>query len=202
MSKNFYISDLHLFHKNVTMEGTNFDERPYVSLEDMHVDLVKNWNSVVTNEDHVYILGDLSWLENENSIQLISVLKGNKHLILGNHDRVRDLRFKQLFIEITNYKELNDNCNGKTYKLILFHYPIAFWNYQHHFSDENGNINIKNIHLYGHLHNTKEETYYQEFLEKLNKEYNIKCIAKNIGCMMPYMNFTPQTLQNILEKGE
>ena len=30
---NYYISDLHLFHKNVTDEGFNFDGRPFKTLE-------------------------------------------------------------------------------------------------------------------------------------------------------------------------
>lgn len=33
---NYYISDLHLFHKNVTREGKDFDDRPFDNLEEMH----------------------------------------------------------------------------------------------------------------------------------------------------------------------
>ena len=33
---NYYISDLHLFHKNVTGEGSNFDNRPFKTLDEMH----------------------------------------------------------------------------------------------------------------------------------------------------------------------
>ena len=29
---NYYISDMHFFHKNVTKEGNNFDKRPFNSL--------------------------------------------------------------------------------------------------------------------------------------------------------------------------
>lgn len=32
---NYYISDLHLFHKNVTREGKAFNNRPFDNLEDM-----------------------------------------------------------------------------------------------------------------------------------------------------------------------
>lgn len=27
---NYYISDMHFFHKNVTKEGNNFDKRPFI----------------------------------------------------------------------------------------------------------------------------------------------------------------------------
>ena len=33
MPMNFYISDLHLFHKNVTRAGKDFDDRPFDNLE-------------------------------------------------------------------------------------------------------------------------------------------------------------------------
>ena len=33
---NYYISDMHFFHKNVTKEGNNFDNRPFNSLAEMH----------------------------------------------------------------------------------------------------------------------------------------------------------------------
>ena len=115
---NYYISDLHFSHKNVTNEGSNFDNRPFATLEEMHSVIKENWNNVVTNADHVYILGDLAWKENEDMISFISTLKGNKHLILGNHDKCTDQRYKQLFVEICNYKEINDKANGRNTELL------------------------------------------------------------------------------------
>ena len=53
---NYYISDLHLFHKNVTGEGSNFDNRPFATLEEMHRIIKENWNKTVTNGDTVFIL--------------------------------------------------------------------------------------------------------------------------------------------------
>jgi len=32
---NYFISDLLLFHKNVTDEGSNFDNRPFATLEEI-----------------------------------------------------------------------------------------------------------------------------------------------------------------------
>ena len=57
---NYYISDMHFFHKNVTKEGNNFDNRPFNSLAEMHQYMKEKWNSKITNGDAVYILGDLS----------------------------------------------------------------------------------------------------------------------------------------------
>ena len=194
---NYYISDLHLFHKNVTGEGTNFDNRPFATMEEMHETIKENWNSRVTGSDHVYILGDMCWKHNESSISLVSQLKGVKHLILGNHDDAKDQRYRQLFNEIVPYKELTDAIDGKQYGVVLSHFPIAFWNHQHT-NTKDGNEHRKwAIQLYGHVHNSVEERIFQMFIKSLNVTWNIKCEAYNVGCMMRYMNYTPRSLKEI-----
>lgn len=199
---NYYISDLHLFHKNVTDEGKNFDNRPFKTLEEMHTKIKENWNSVVTNADHVYILGDLAWKHNDEAIQLVSILRGNKHLVLGNHDRIADQRYRQLFNEIVSYKEIKDRINGKEYHIVMSHFPIAFWNHQHHYRRDGVEHAVWAVQLYGHVHSSVEEDIFQEFIKKLNTQHNIKCVAKNVGCMMSYMNYTPRTLEEILKLEE
>ena len=183
---NYYISDVHLFHKNVTSEGSNFDNRPFKTLEEMHETIKTNWN--------------LAWKENEDVISFVSKLKGNKHLIIGNHDRVKDQRYKQLFVEVCDYKEVKDNINGKEYNVVLSHYPLAFWNHQHHYRRDGEEYKVWSIQLYGHVHNSNEETIFQDFIKSLNEKYDIKCITKNVGCMMDYMNYTPRTLTGTIGK--
>ena len=103
---NYYISDLHFFCKSELRNGY-FKERPFDTLEEMHETIKRNWNSTITNADHVYILGDNSKRGfNDNLVTLMSQLKGNLHLIRGNHDDVSDLRMKKLFSEICDYKEI------------------------------------------------------------------------------------------------
>ena len=55
----YYISDLHLFHTNVTKEGRNYDDRPFETMDEMLKTIHDNWNARVTNGDTVYILGDI-----------------------------------------------------------------------------------------------------------------------------------------------
>ena len=185
----------------MTNEGSNFDNRPFDTLEEMHKVIKENWNSKITNADHVYILGDLAWKENEDAIKLVSTLRGNKHLILGNHDKATDQRYKQLFVEIANYKEAKDMIDGKEHHVVMSHFPLAFWNHQHHYRRDGKEHKVWSVHLYGHVHNSMEEDYYQEHIKKLNSEYEIKCVAKNVGCML--WNYTPVTLKEILgSKGE
>lgn len=193
---NFYISDLHLGHKNVTAEGTNFDGRPYANLAEMHEDIKRRWNKRVTNADTVYILGDAVWNVNDETIALMAQLRGHKVLVCGNHDQFRDYRYARLFDEICDYKEMSDNIHGINHQLILSHYPILMWKKMQHGW----------IHLYGHCHNTYDYEFYHKALLDLNAWYAVRdgdkhkdFLAVNVGAMMPYMDYTPRTLSEIID---
>ena len=195
---NYYISDLHLFHKNVTMEGSNFNNSHFKTLDEMHETILKNWNNVVHNNDDVYLLGDILWKESDEAIALVSQLCGRLHAVRGNHCQFKDSRYKRLFCEICDYKEVSDNIHGRNYNVVLSHYPIMFWKKMRRFNND-GNVNKQfYIHLYGHVHNSIEYNLYQQFLDYVNDNYHYGALAFNVGCMMPYMNYTPRTLEEIL----
>lgn len=193
---NYYISDLHFFCKSELRNGY-FKERPFDTLEEMHETIKRNWNSTITNADHVYILGDNSKRGfNDNLVALMSQLKGNLHLIRGNHDDVADLRMKKLFAEICDYKEISDSFDGKSYKLVLSHYPIYAWHGQ----------NRGTILLHGHCHDNFDNALFQKAIKELNEAYRerdgdkyVEFKAINVGCMLPYIDYCPRTLKEILE---
>lgn len=195
---NYYISDLHIGCVN------KFDNR---TLETDKV-LIENWNKTVTNADTVYILGDVARFgnnkDNSYACSVISQLKGkNKILIIGNHDAegIKDPRVSQLFTEITTYKEITDNFNGLNHKLILSHYPIYSWNGAYK----------DTILLYGHMHGNFDDKLYQKALKELRQEvktineleetikFKKEPYAYNVGAMLPYINYTPRTLKEIME---
>lgn len=192
---NYYISDLHLFCKSQTASGVNYDGRPYQTIDEMHQDIIEKWNKKITNGDTVYILGDISIRgKKEDLIALVARLKGRKVLVKGNHDDISDYRYKQLFSEICDYKEVSDSFEGKTYKLVLCHYPILMWNGQHRGS----------ILLYGHTHRSEEEKFFQQCIAYLNENSVIShrgeqpAYAINVGCMHSYMNYEPRSLKELL----
>lgn len=190
--RKLYISDLHLFHKNVTKSGKNFDNRPYQTIEEMNVDLLKRWNENVTNADHVYILGDLIWKFNsenqEEAMRLLRAMHGNLHLILGNHDRTNSAIFKSRFEEIIPYKRVDDVLHGQPKTVVLSHYYMPF--YDRHF--------YGGILLHGHSHNSEESNMERKITEYLNTN-GFPAQIYNVGCMYPYMDYAPKTLNQIVD---
>lgn len=195
----YFISDLHLFHEKCLI----FDHRPFKNTEEMHNAIVSNWNNRITNADTVYILGDISMRgSNIELIKLVSSLKGHKVLIKGNHDNISDYRYQKLFEEITDYKVINTTLpieeNSKQrnqVKVVLCHFPILMWINQHR----------GYIHLYGHVHNSVEEVIFQNAVTSLNddilsdrRNLDIEVKAYNVGCMMPWINYIPRTLEEII----
>ncbi len=61
------------------------DHKEVVRLHDNMI--IDRWNSVVKNDDIVWVLGDFSFYDKEKSKELLSRLKGIKKIVLGNHDR-------------------------------------------------------------------------------------------------------------------
>lgn len=196
---NYYIADLHLFCKSQTKAGANYDGRPFETVEEMNQHFLERWNVKVTNADTVYILGDISLRGRNNAlIGFVSQLRGRKVLIKGNHDSVDDYRYRQLFAEITDYKEICDTFGGKSYKLVLCHYPILMWNGQHRGT----------MLLYGHTHNGAEETYFQKCISGMNASEELSLrrhggehiVAINVGASLPWMDYEPRTLKEILAR--
>lgn len=191
---NFFISDLHFGCQN-KFEGRTLAHDQLI---------IDNWNKVVTNSDNVYVLGDIGRIgsnkENEYLCRCISVLKGKKTCVLGNHDAgLKDARLRQLFVEICDRKEITDNYNGHSHKLLLLHSPELFWANQHKGS----------IMLYGHLHMSDEWEVYKQCLNTVNTFFVGKTMkgytdcpqarAYNCGAMLPYINYQPKTLKEIIE---
>lgn len=182
MGKVFFISDLHFGHKNILA----FDNRGFPDVESHDEELIRRWNEQVGIDDDVWILGDISWHNATKTIEIFNRLNGIKHLCKGNHDwkLLRNKQVQELFVEICDYKEINlDNGKG----IVLCHYPIPCYN--NHFYGW--------YHLYGHVHNSFEWNMMERNQYEMTALYDKKCKMYNVGCMMPYMKYAPQTLEDI-----
>ena len=177
----YYISDLHIGHKNAIA----FDKRPFFDLKDMLETIITNWNNAVKPTDEVYILGDFFW-DNDEAPDILSRLNGKKYLIKGNHDRLNS-QMKSYFEWVKDYDEIKDNGRH----VVLCHYPIAHWH----------NADYGYIHLYGHIHRGRDSRPFDGYKEQMQKR-NLPYKCYNVGCMLPYMNYTPRTLDEIMESNE
>lgn len=184
---NYYISDLHIGHKNVI----EFDGRPFTDENEMLEALVANWNARVRDKDTVYILGDFIWGKESGWADVVRRFRGKKVLVRGNHDpKTFTPETAARFAGIYDYLEITD----APYKVVLCHYPLLA--YVHDFS-------AKGVMVYGHVHNTAEKELVQNFRRqvwaRLEREENGPMgQLLHAGCMEEYMGYTPRTLAEII----
>lgn len=133
MNERWFTSDTHFWHKSIL----GFTDRPYSDVEEMNEALIADWNERITKSDIVYHLGDFSFGTRAQTEELIGRLKGQIHLIRGNHDQVLD-RFANRFTSYQDYKEIR--VDGR--KIVMMHYPIESWHGMHRGA----------WHLHGHSH--------------------------------------------------
>ena len=178
-NKVFYISDLHFGHANIL----RYDNRPFPTVEENTEEIVKRWNSVVKSEDTVYVLGDVSWYSYDKTKQIFDRLNGHKILIRGNHDKNT---FDGIFEKCYDYYELYYNSKVK---VVLSHYPIVAYNGAYRGV----------YHLYGHVHVTEDNNMINRYIKDWEAYYLKPLRMANVGCMMPWMDYTPRTLDEIVK---
>lgn len=113
----YFTADHHFGHNNVI----KYCNRPFHNIEEMDRVLMDNWNSIITDEDLVYHLGDFALMSQIKIAEYLDKLKGYKVLIKGNHDRLNAAN-KNRFLNI--YKELIMKFGDIT--ITMSHYPETF----------------------------------------------------------------------------
>ncbi len=109
----YFTSDFHFGHSNII----EYENRLFKNADVMDRDLIKEYNSIITNEDTVYILGDLSLKRSNHKEYLRNIvesMRGNKILILGNHDALKPFDYVDLgFKYVSTYLEIPIIQNNK-----------------------------------------------------------------------------------------
>jgi calcineurin-like phosphoesterase family protein len=82
--RTWYTADLHLGHERII----ELCDRPFSSVAEMNEAIIARWNERVEPGDTVWVLGDVALGPIEESLALVSRLKGHKILLGGNHDRL------------------------------------------------------------------------------------------------------------------
>lgn len=144
--------------------------------------MIASWNRKVTENDTVYILGDVSWHRKDKTAEILKQLNGKKILVKGNHDnRWLNTETKSLFDSIVDYAEIKIENNF----IVLSHYPIPFFN-KHHYGS---------YMLYGHVHNSHEWNMVESYKREM-QQLDISCNMYNVGCML--WNYEPVSLEEII----
>lgn len=170
---------MHFGHKNCLA----FDDRPFKAIEEHDQALIDNWNSVVSDEDTVYVLGDMFWCKATPAIEIMKQLKGHKVLIKGNHDRIHDNKFAKCFDYIKDREEVIDGDKH----IVLDHYPTPY--FKNHFHGW--------TLLYGHVHTGFEWNMAKHDKYLMEELYSKPCEMYNVGAMV--IGYTPRTFDEIME---
>lgn len=150
MSEIFLTADCHFNHENIIIYEK--DSRPFNTVEEMNEAIINNWNSVVGEEDDVYVLGDFFMGKTTDIEPILRRLKGKIHLIRGNHDNPNRRKIYEAHgIDIHDIFYINKS--GKF--LILCHFPIASDEFVNMIREDNG----ETIVCYGHIHSKAPKGY-------------------------------------------
>lgn len=131
----WFTSDQHFGHRNII----EYCNRPWKDIHEMNQGIIDNWNSVVSTEDTIFVVGDVFLCSPGQAKEIISQLNGKKILIRGNHDRsietMKGVGFAEVYSKLTI--QLQDGRQA-----LLSHKPIT-WN---QFRNE------ANLLIHGHHH--------------------------------------------------
>lgn len=153
--KIFAASDHHFMHRNI-IKYTNrpFDYNDPNCVRDCAKTMILKHNEIVSDDDIVLIIGDLSAsLKGRTDLlkQIIGKMNGNKILLRGNHDHLSDEFYKDAgFLSVIGHIYIEP--------YFICHYPCLETNYnkkpEKNYISILKNLNIKTI-IHGHIHNKK-----------------------------------------------
>ena len=129
----YFTSDTHFGDTRVL----RLDRRPFPNMVAHDAALIESWNKIVGPDDDVWHLGDFMSARAGDCSELLSRLKGRKHLIIGNNDPGTTTTATG-WASVQHYAEIR--ADG--HHLILCHYAFRTWN----------QMGKKSINLHGHSH--------------------------------------------------
>lgn len=142
MDRIYITADLHIGHNKPFL----YEPRGFTSIYDHDQALIKNWNEIITDEDDVYILGDVMLNDINYDVKIFNQLCGIKHIIKGNHDTSNKiLRYHDLrgVVEVRDIITLEHNW----YHFYMSHYPTITSS-----NDVIKPLDCRVINLCGHVH--------------------------------------------------
>lgn len=134
----FFTADTHYNHGSIIKHCN----RPFSDVDDMNANLIAYWNITVGRKDTVYVLGDFGFATRDgwDLEEVFKLLKGHKHLIVGNHDEKNPKVLKLPWESMSPLATIRDNGM----RAVACHYPLETWK----------NASGGHLMLHGHSHGT------------------------------------------------
>jgi calcineurin-like phosphoesterase family protein len=172
----FFTSDQHFDHAKII----KYCKRPFSNVDEMDSTMIRNWNSVVTDNDIVYQIGDFTL--GENYERYLNSLNGNIVFVVPvfHHDKKWIERYYALEKTVDYVQKVNIASSLHLIEvggifIHMCHYPVLVWDRKHY-----GSWN-----LYGHVH---------------NKDFVLPGFSYNVG--VDHNNFTPVSFTQVKTKME
>ena len=158
----YFTSDTHFNHDREFIYGP----RGFSSAEEMNKTIINNWNSIVTNDDDIYVVGDFFLGTDITYVEsTLKRLNGKIHLIIGNHDTPAKLDIYERFSNIVEIVWATQiKYNGRLF--YVSHYPTLT-------ADLNSDPKRAVFNLFGHTHSK------DKFFEDRPYMYNVAVDAHN-----------------------
>lgn len=160
MNNIYFSSDNHFNHNQPFL----FGPRGFETIEEMNEAIINNFNSVVDNDDDLYLLGDIIMGELEPGIEWVKKLNGRIHIICGNHDTTNRIEAYKNLPNVVEICEVGTIIKYRKWTFYLTHFPLLVNNFEE---------KRKLWNLHGHTHSQ------DKFQFARNCAYNVACDAHN-----------------------
>lgn len=133
---------MHFNHKNIIKAdfGSHYRSQ-FSSIDEMNALIIHNWKAKISENDTVYVLGDIALGDPQKGAEIISSLPGKKILLMGNHDvpKIKIKKYSKTAPQDLEYLKYPIDLFEKVYPaseevslqydkytFILNHYPPGF----------------------------------------------------------------------------
>ena len=177
----YLASDLHLFHN----QSFIYEPRGFSSAQENVDTIMRNFHSVLTKDDELYILGDvLVGPNSDEGLSYLTELPCNLHLLWGNHDTDRRKVLLSTLPNVVETLGCGSMLKYGKWSFLLSHYPTITANYD----DYSKPLKMRVWNLYGHTHSNNKFEYMDKGLQSFNVAVDAhNCYPVSIEEIMNYI---------------
>lgn len=162
----YFTADTHFSFPGIL---TKMGRKGFINVPEHDWAILENINSLVSQTDTLYILGDFAWSKPDHFRNLINC--DNIVFVVGNHDDKDAVTWA--FGQVHDLVEVQ-LLNGAS--SFCTHYPMAFWDKSHKGS----------FHFYGHMHAQREHYLDSVFPERRSIDVGIDNAYRLKGRSEPF----------------